>query len=385
MAVEIKRVVTRGDLRKFILFPFSIYRGNPYWVPPLLMDEYNSLSRKRNPSFEYCEAEQWLAYKGGKLVGRIMGIINPKAIEKWGARNARFGWVDFIDDMEVAGALFRTVEEWALEHGLEGIQGPMGFIDTDPEGMLIEGFEELGTLPMIYNHPYYPEMIGKLGYVKDVDWLEFEIACPTEIHEKVLRVNDLVLKRSGLHIAQVKNRRELARRYGKQLFEVIDDAYSELYGTTPLNEKQVDALIKQYLGFVSLQYAKIVVDEHDRAAAIGIAMPSLSRALQKSRGRIFPIGWIHLLHALRKPEGIDLYLVATRKEYQNRGLNALLMTEITKAAMENGVKYAETSGELETNEKVQQLWRYYDARQHKRRRVFVKSLAGERHSDSPNR
>jgi GNAT superfamily N-acetyltransferase len=374
MAVDIKRVTTKQDLRKFIMLPFKIYKGNPFWIPPLIMDEYNTLRKDINPSFENAEAEYWLAYRDGKLVGRIAGILTPPAVEKWGVKNARFGWVEFIDDKEVAKALFDTVENWAKENGMEGVQGPMGFTDTDNEGMLVEGFEELGTLPMIYNHAYYPKMVESFGYVKDADWLEFEVKTPESIPEKVLRVNNLVLKRSGLKIAQVKNRKELVAKYGKQLFEVVEDAYSELYGTVPLTDRQVDALIKQYLGFVSLRYAKVVVDKDDRAVAIAVAMPSLSRALQKSRGRIFPVGWIYLLHALKNPQSIDLYLVATRKEYQGRGLNALLMTEITRAAIEDGVKTAETSGELETNEKVQQLWRYYDTRQHKRRRAYVKKL-----------
>ena len=374
MAVEIKRVTTKRDLRKFIMLPFKIYKGNSFWIPPLIMDEYNSLRKDVNPSFDFAQAEYWLAYKEGKLVGRIAGILNPPAVEKWGMKNARFGWVEFIDDAEVAKALFDTAENWAREHGMEGILGPMGFIDTDNEGMLVEGFEELGTLPMIYNHAYYPKMIESFGYVKDADWLEFEVKSPESIPEKVLRVNNLVLKRSGLKIAQVKNRKELVAKYGKQLFDVVDDAYSELYGTVPLTERQVDALIKQYLGFVSLRYVIVVVDDTDRAVSIAVALPSLSRALQKAKGRIFPIGWIYLFRALQKPESIDLYLVATRKEYQGRGLNALVMTEITRAAIEDGVKTAETSGELETNEKVQQFWRYYDTRQHKRRRAYVKKL-----------
>ncbi|MCK5156422.1 MAG: N-acetyltransferase [Spirochaetales bacterium] len=374
MAVEIKRVATKRDLRKFIMLPFKIYKGNTYWVPPIIMDEYNSLRKDKNPAFEYADAEYWLAYKDGKPAGRIAGILNPPAVKKWGVKNARFGWVEFIDDREVAKALFDTVESWAKKHGMEGVQGPMGFSDTDKEGMLIEGFDELGTLPMIYNHPYYPKFVESFGYKKDADWLEFEIFSPKAIPEKVLRVNDLVLKRSGLKIAQVKNRKELAAKYGKQLFTVLEEAYEELYGTVPLTEKQVEALIKQYLGFVSLRYTKVIVDESDQLAAFAVTMPSLSRALQKAKGRIFPIGWIYLLQAMRKPQGVDLYLIATRKKYQGRGLNALLMTEITRAGLEDGIKTAETSGELETNEKVQQLWRYYDHRQHKRRRAYVKSL-----------
>jgi GNAT superfamily N-acetyltransferase len=377
MAVEVKKVKTRRDMKAFVKLPFSLYRGNTCWVPPLVSDVYRTLHRDKNPVFEYAEAEYWLACKDGKPAGRIVGIINPKVEEKWGTKYARFGWIEFIEDIEVAAALLHTVEAWAAERGMEAIQGPMGFIDTDPEGMLVEGFDELGTLPMIYNHPYYPRFMEQLGYVKDVDWLEFEVTCPPAIPEKVLRVNDLVLKRSKLRIAELKNRKELVNKYGRQFFEVIDDAYSELYGTVPITEKQIDLLIKQYLGFVSLPFAKLVVDENDRLAALGIAMPSLSRALQKARGHMFPFGWYHLLKALKNPKTIDLYLIATRKEYQGRGLNALLMTEINREAIERGVVSAETSGELEDNIQVQQLWRYYESRQHKRRRAYIKRLKNE--------
>ena len=372
MAVIITRVETRKDLRTFIMLPFALYRGNSCWVPPLLMDEYNTLRKDRNPAFDHSEGEYWLAWKEGKPVGRIAGIICRPAIEKWGIKNARFGWLEFIDDPEVPAALFSTLEEWAREKGMEGVQGPMGFSDFDKEGLLIEGFDELGTLPMIYNHPWYPPALEALGYTKDVDWLEFEITCPREIPEKVLKVNELVLKRSGLKVAKVKNRKDLARRFGRQLFEVVEEAYSHLYGTVPISDRQVDALIDQYLGFVDPDFTKFIVDENDRVAGFGLSMPSLSRALQKARGRIFPLGWIHLLRALNKPVGLDMYLVAVRREYRNRGLNALLMTEITRSAIARGIRTAETSGELEHNEAVQQLWRYYDSRQHKRRRAYVK-------------
>lgn len=374
MAVEIRKVETHRDLKQFVKFPFKLYKGNTCWIPPLIKDEFNTLRKDRNPSFAYAEAECWLAYKNGKAAGRIVGIHNPKSVEKWGIKHARFGWVEFIDDLEVAKALFDTVEAWAAAKGLEGVQGPMGFIDTDPEGMLIEGFDELGTLPMIYNHAYYPELMNQLGYEKDVDWLEYEITCPEEIHEKILRINDLVLKRSGLKIAELKSRKELAVKYGRQIFEIMDDAYSELYGTTPLTENQVKALIKQYLGFLVLRYVRIVVDKEDRAVAFGIAMPSLSIALQRANGRLFPFGWYHILKAMKHPKGVDLYLIAARRAYQNRGLNALIMTEITRTAIADGVKTAETSGELEDNLAVRQLWRYYEARQHKRRRAYVKRL-----------
>ncbi len=374
MSIEIRRVATRRDLKLFVEFQFSLYKDNAYWIPPLLFDEYNTLRKDKNPAFESSTAEYWLAFKDGKVSGRIACIINNKAIEKWGAKNARFGWIDFIDDREVSAGLFEVAESWAKEQGMTGMQGPMGFTDLDKEGMLIEGFGELGTLPMIYNHAYYPEHLQALGYAKDVDWLEFEISTPKEIPAKILRINDLVLKRSNLRLAKPKNRAELKKKYGSQFFDIVDEAYAGLYGTVPLSRRQADTYIKQYLGFVDLRYTKIIIDENEKAVGFGLAMPSFSRALQKARGRLFPFGWLHILNAFRKPLGLDLYLVAVRKEFQNRGLNALLMTEITNNAIADGIKTAESSGELESNEAVQGLWNHFEKRQHKRRRAFIKSL-----------
>lgn len=370
MELRVKKVADRQDLRNFIHLPFEIYKDNPYWVPPLLLDEYASLRKDKNPAFDFCQAEYWLAYLDDKIVGRIAGIINPKANEKWGHRYARFGWVDFIEDFAVAEALFATVTQWAKELGMTGLQGPMGFTDFDKEGMLVEGFGELGTLPMIYNHSYYPEYLERLGFRKDVDWIEFEIKCPREIPEKVLRVSQASLKRQGLAVAKIKNRRELARKYGRQIFEIVNEAYADLYGTTPVTERQMDFYIDLYLGFVNVRYVPIIVDGTGKAVGFGLAMPSLSRGLQKSRGRIFPVGWWHLWRALKKPVSGDMYLVAVRKQYQNKGLTAILMTEILQNAIADGMVSAESSGELETNQSVQQIWRHYDVRQHKRRRAY---------------
>ncbi len=374
MAVSITQVKTRGDLKKFVMFPFSLYKGNTCWVPPLLFDEYNTLRKDKNPAFEAAEAEYWLAWKDGKVAGRIAGIVANKAIEKWGHKNARFGWVDFIDDREVSKALFDTMENWAKSKGMEGVQGPMGFTDLDKEGMLVEGFNELGTLPMIYNHAYYKDHLEALGYAKDVDWLEFEVKAPKEIPEKVRRVNELILKRSNLRLSDEKSTRVVAKKYARQIFEIIDEAYAHLYGTVPLSPKQVDAYIKQYLSFINLRYTKLIIDPNDRLVGFGIAMPSFSRALQKAQGRLFPFGWIHILKAMRSPKIIDLYLVAVRKEYMNRGLNALLLAEVTKNAIEDGVEKAETAGELENNTAVISMWDAYEKRHHKRRRAFIKKF-----------
>jgi len=374
MPVVLKEVISARDLKRFIHFPYGLYKDNPYWVPPLIQDEINTLRKDKNPAFEHCEATYILAYRNRDIVGRIAVLINKKFVEKWKKRYARFGWIDFVDDPEVSKALFDFAENWALERGMDALHGPMGFTDLDREGMLIEGFEELGTLPMIYNHPYYPKHLERLGYLKDVDWLEFEIKAPKEIPEKVLRVQELVLKRSGLRLVDAKRPRDL-RPYARGVFDVVNEAYADLYGVVELTERQIDAYIKQYFGFIQTDYTKAIVDTDGRMVAFGIAMPSLSRALQRSKGRLFPFGFIHLLHALRHPTQIDMYLVAVRPRYQGLGVNSILMNEITRAGIRNGIKSAETSGELEENRAVQDLWRYYDHRQHKRRRCFIKQLS----------
>ena len=374
MSLEIQRVENRKDLRRFVLFPLSLYRNNPYYVPNLNSDEYTTLSREKNPAFKYCDAELWLAVRNGEVVGRIAGIIYHRYIEKWKVKKARFGWIDFIDDREVSKALLDTVESWAASRGMDHIEGPMGFTDMDPEGMLIEGFDELGTLPMIYNYPYYPQHLSDLGYEKEVDWLEFEIKTPAEIPAKVRRVQEIVLKRSHLKLLEAKRSKDLLP-YAMKMFDTLNEGYKDLFGFVELDEEQKAIYVKQYFPFIDPDFTKMVIDENDEVAAFGIAMPSLSRALQKARGRLFPFGFIHLLLALRFPKYIDMYLVAVKPRYQKLGINAILMSEITASCIRRGIISAETSGELEDNTAVQDLWKNYEKRQHKRRRCFGKALA----------
>jgi hypothetical protein len=374
MAIEIRRVETRRELRTFINLPLSMYKGNPCWVPPILFDELATLSKDRNPAFEFSEAEYWLAYRDGKLAGRIAALINRRYVEKWGNKYGRFGWVEFIEDFDVASALFRTAEDWLRSKGMVGVNGPMGFTDLDKEGLLVEGFDELGTMPMIYNHPYYPGYIERLGYNKDVDWLEYEVKVPDSIPEKVLRVQELVSKRTGIHIYEWKKTSELKNKFAKDIFALLDEAYAHLYGTTPLSTRQVESYISQYLGFADPRFTKVVVNKDDKLVAFGIVFPSLSKALQKSRGRLLPFGWIHLLQAMRHPKGIDMLLIAMDPRQQALGAVAFLMTALIKSCLEAGVVSAETSGELETNFQVQSLWNGYERRQHKRRRAYLKML-----------
>ncbi len=373
--ILIKEVKTIRALRKFIAFPSRLYAGNPYWVPPLWMDEMNTLRWDRNPAFEFCDVKYWLAFRDGRPVGRIAGIINHRFIEKWGDRYARFGWIDFIDDEEVSRKLLETVETWAAENGMAGVHGPLGFCDLDREGMLVEGFAELGTLATIYNHPYYPNHLEKLGYSKDADWVEYELKVPARIPESVQRVNEVLLKRGRLHFVPAKKARDFMP-YAKDAFELVNEAYKDLYGVVPLTERQIKAFTKQYFGYINPDYAVGVLDERNNLAAFGVAIPSLSRALQRSRGRLLPFGFIHLLRALKKVDRLDLYLIAVRPDLQSKGVNALIMSGITRGAIKNSVIYAESNPELEANGKVQALWKHYEGRQHKRRRVYLKILPG---------
>ena len=374
MALELRPVKTRSELKRFIQYPFDLFKNDPYWVPVFKSDDMATLDLSKNPAGEFCESMYWIAYRDGRPVGRIAAILNRAYVKKWEKKLARFGWFDVADDFEAAKALIEAVEGWARERGMEGIHGPLGFTDLDREGLLVEGFEESATMATNYNKPYYGQFLERLGYAKDIDWIEFRVNVPTVIPEKVLRVNDLIAKRTGVKLYEWKKPSQLVKRYGKELFELLDEAYAGLYGTTPLTERQVQAYIKQYLGFVDPRFTKVMIDGDGRLIGFGISMPTLSDALRKTKGSLLPFGWIHVLKALKKPDTIDMYLVAVRPEYQSRGVIAILMTDLNRTAIKEGVKFAESNPELETNLAVQQMWKDYDKRQHKRRRVYIKTL-----------
>ncbi len=373
MQTKIIEVTTKKGINSFIQFPFTIYQGNPYWVPSLRFDELNTLRQDKNPAFEFCEARYWLAYQDGRIVGRVAAILNLRHIEKWGQRYMRFGWLDFIDDLEVSEALLKTVEAWASEAGMEAVHGPLGFTDLDREGMLVDGFNELGTLATYYNHPYYPGHLEKLGYTKDIDWMEYEISVPPEPNETIARIADLAARRYHLSLLKLRNKKEMLP-YTKELFQLLQDEYQHLYGFIPMTERQVNAYIDQYFGFVNPDFVPMVMDKDNRMVAFGIVMPSLSLALQKSRGNLFPFGFIHLFRALKKNDRADLLLVAVRSEYQGKGVNAIIMNQMHKVFNKLGITKVESNPELETNQNVQGQWKYYDKRQHKRRRVFIKHI-----------
>lgn len=373
MSIVIREVISPRDLRAFIRFPFSLYENNPYWVPPLLFDERNTLDRKKNPAFDHSTAVYWLAERDGKVVGRIAGIINHAYVKLWDRKAARFGWFDLIDDDEVASALLGTVETWARARGMTELVGPLGFSDMDREGMLVEGFAELSTMGTLYNFPYYPVHMERRGYVKDVDWLEYNITVPATIPEKALRVAAMATERKGLHVVAAQKAKDLLP-YAHQIFEIINDTYSDLYGFVPLTEREINYYVKMYFPNISPHYTKLLVDKEGRLAAFVIAMPSLSRALQKARGHLLPFGAIHLLRAMKRPKTIDLYLGAVRRDLQGKGADAFLITALAASCIERGIVSAESNVELEENKRVQAHWKNFERRQHKRRRCYKRSL-----------
>ena len=381
MAVEIKKVTSKADLKTFIRFNYHLYKDNPYSVPDLYEDMLDTFNPKKNGAYEFCEAELFLAYRDGKVVGRVACLINHKANRTWNTRNARFGWIDFIDDLEVSRALLDTAEAWAREYQCDKLIGPMGFTDLDAEGMLIEGFDQLSTMLTIYNYPYYPEHLEAHGYKREIDWSERKIYVPRPGHEadyeRYFRVAEIVRKRSNLHIRKFKSVKEIKDgNYIYRLFDVINRSYAPLFGFSEINRRQIDKYANQYLHFLDLRLLVVVENEDNEPVAMGVGMASLSRALQKAKGKLFPFGWWHLLKALywKRSHIIDLLLVGVLPEYQNKGVNALLFADIIPIAKEMGFEYAEGHPILETNDKSANQWNYLDVELHKRRRCYQKTL-----------
>ncbi len=375
MAVEIREVTDKSELRKFVRFNLDLYKGNPYHVPGLIDDEMMTLNKESNPAFEFCESVLYLAYRNGDIVGRIAGIINHKANETWNQTNARFGFLDFINDDEVVDALFDAVSKWAEQKGMDKLQGPMGFTDLDHQGMLVEGFDQLGTMATIYNYAYYPKQLERVGFVKDQDWKEFKIYIPDEIPEKHQRISQIVREKYGLKTVKFKTRQEIYP-YAKRIFQTLNKAYAVLYGFSELSEKQIDYYVKMYIPMVRLEFVTVIVkEETDEVVGFAITMPSMSRALKKAKGHMWPLGFVPLLRALKsRPKVIDLYLVGVLPEYQNKGVNALLFDDLIPIYRRLGVVYAESNPELETNMAVQLQWNYFERKHHKTRRAYIKQL-----------
>ena len=366
MSIQIKEVTTRKELKQFVKFSIDLYKGNPYYVPCLIEEEMMTLDKEKNPAFEVCDAVLFLAYKDGKIAGRIAGIINHGSNTAWEEKRARFGFVDFIDDAEVVDALFDAVIRWAKEKGMTELHGPLGFTDMDHEGMLVEGFDQLGTMATIYNYPYYPKHLERMGFEKDQDWHE---------SEKHQRIGEIVRKKYGLSIRKFKNKEEIMP-YAHKIFHTLNAAFEPLYGFSALTEKQIDYYINMYIPMLRYELVTVITrDADDEVVGFGISLPSLSKAMQKANGHLFPFGWIHLLKALKsKPKVIDLYLTGVLPEYQSKGVNALLFNDLIPVYNRLGVVYAESNPELENNSAVQAQWNYFKREHHKTRRAFIKKI-----------
>lgn len=378
MTTTIKKVSNKAELKKFIRFNYEMYKDNPYSVPDLLEDMLKTFDPKKNPAFEFCEADYFLAYQGTKLVGRIAAIINRRANETWNKQAVRFGWIDFIDDPEVSRALINTVIDWGRERGMNTLEGPLGFTDMDAEGMLIEGFDQLSTMATIYNYPYYPMHMEQLGLEKAMDWIEMKLMVPEKTPEKYVRIAEIVKKKYNLHVRKLKNMREIRRTgIGYKVFDLINEAYAPLFGYSKMTQRQIDQYVNEYLPILDLQMVTLVEDKDNELVGVGISMASLSTTLQKAKGKLFPFGWVQFLKTLyfKRPPVLDLLLVAVKPEYQNKGVNALLFTDLIPIYIKYGFEWGETNPELEINEKVQSQWQYLDHKIHKRRRCFTKKIS----------
>ena len=376
MAVTIKPVKTRKELKQFIRFNYELYKENPYSVPDLYEDMLGTLDPKRNAAFEFCEAEYFLALRNGEIVGRVAAIINNRANEKWDVKTVRFGWIDFIDDIEVSKALLDTVEKWGREHGMSEIQGPLGFTDFDAEGMLIEGFDRISTMATIYNYPYYPVHMEQLGYEKEADWIELLIKVPDEVPDKIKRIAGMVAKRFELKAEKLSSNRELERKYGQDIFDLVNKCYAPLYGYSPLSSKQIEQYIKMYLPLVDRRMITLITEKSGKLVGVGVSIASLAVALQKAKGRLFPFGWFHILKALfvKRPTRLDFLIVAIDPDFQGKGVNAMIINEILPNYIKMGFKDVESNPELENNNKVQAQWEMFEREQHKRRRAYKKML-----------
>lgn len=374
MSVLIKEVITKSDLKKWVDFPNKLYKDVPNYVPFLMPDEIGTFSKDKNPAYDFCETKLFLAYKDGKIVGRIGGLINHAYNKKWNKNAIRFTRFDFIDDEEVSQALFNEVVKWGKQNKLTSIMGPIGFTDLDHEGMLVEGFDELNMSITFYNHPYYLKHMEKLGLVKDVDWVEYQITIPSEINPKIEKLSNHLLKKNGYSLVTYTDRKVL-KQDAYEAFKVVDEAFSVLYGTVPLTDKVIDNAINDYIPIVNLKYIVSIKDEQGKIIGFGVLVPSIAKALKKSNGRLFPLGIFRMLKALQgKNDVLEMFFVAVKEEHQKRGIPGIMMNHLLKVCIENGVKYCETGPELETNVSVQSLWKSFMTRQHKRRRCFTKEI-----------
>ena len=376
MSLEIRPVRTRSELRKFVNFPEKIYRNNPYYVPPLVFDQMDTLDPEKGAAQEFCDSRLWLAYKDGELAGRVAAIVNHKANEQWDHREVRFGWFDFIEDFEVARALMDKVYELGREHRMESVVGPLGFTDFDPEGMLIDGFDRISTMALIYNEPYYNDYLERMGFAKDADWIEYRVTIPQEMPERWERMSRIIEQRANVHLRQLTRKAVREEDYGHKVFKCINECYKDLYNFTVLPDHMAEKYLGFYLSILDLRYISLVENERGDLIAFGITMPSIAKALQKSRGKLFPFGWWHLAKAmfLKHDDTAELLLIGVRPDYRNSGVNSLVFMDIFRKFSAFGIKYAETNAILETNLKNQGQFRDFEHECKKRRRSYIRKL-----------
>lgn len=376
MSVEIRTVKSKKDRRTFIKFPEKLYKDNPYYVPALVFDEMETLDPSRNPSASFCDSELYLAYKDGELVGRVAAIVNNIANKNWNHNEVRFGWFDFIDDREVSKALIDKVIEFGKMRNMDSCVGPLGFTDFDPEGMLVEGFDAMGTMPLIYNAPYYQEHIEALGFEKDADWIEYKVFIPEQLPEKMLRVSRIVKERANVHMKQLTKKIIKDEGYGQKVFDLINATYAKLYNFTVMPRDLADKYLGFYLSVLDPKFLSMVENEKNELVAFGIVMPSIAKALQKTRGELFPFGWAPILNSMmiNHEEGVELLLIGVRPDYQNTGINSLLFADLFEKLSKAGFKWAETNAILETNFANQRQFALFDLEQKKRRRSYCKDI-----------
>ena len=376
MALQIREVQSRQDLKRFIRFANDLYSDCPYYCPPLFFDEMNTFNEAKNPALEVCEKQLFLAYRDGKIVGRIAALINHRANEHWQHKHVRFGWMDFVDDMEVSRALLDAVRQWGKERGMTAMNGPVGFTDWDHQGLLIEGYEYVSPLASLYNYAYYVRHLEAYGLQKEADWIEYRVNPPKQIPERLQRISDLVRQRYYVRVDKVQSARELQRKYGSEYMDLLDNAYQQLYNFQPMTERQKAYYRDMYFPMLNFDFVTVVVNEKDEIVGVGVGMPDISHAVRRCGGRLFPLGWYHILRALRakKMEAFDLLLIGVRPDYQNKGINALILADWIPYFNQYGIQYAETTAMLETNTKVLGQLDLFEKKQHKRRRAYIMDI-----------
>jgi len=375
MPTKIKLVQNRRDLKSFINFPILLHKDMKSFVPSLFMDEWDTLHPKKNPAYSFCKASLFLAYKDGKLAGRVAAIINENANETWNHKEVRFGWLDFIDDIEVSEALLESVRNFGIENGMTAMVGPLGFTDFDPEGMLVEGFDNLSTMVLHHNFPYYLDHMDRLGFTKEADWLEYKVMIPEKMPEKYLNIRSIIERKYKLSIKKL-SKKEIKKKYGHKIFDLVNLTYKDLYNFTVLSNEMIDKYVNFYLGVLDAKFLTIVFNENDEVVGFGFSMPSITRALQKCKGKLFPFGWFHIIKSMyfKYEENIELLLIGVHPDYRNQGVTSLIFCHLFEVFSKNGFKYAETNAELEDNFNIRSQWSSFEHEQTKRRRVFKKEI-----------